>query len=61
MNDREVVVRLTVHEARALAFCSNLFGEVFAERVGEHNEPFAAESGAMKLEVALVQAQEAVS
>jgi hypothetical protein len=54
MNDEEITVTLSVREARALAFCANLLGEVFAAREDE-DEPAAGTTGAMKLEVALVQ------
>ena len=53
-DDEEITVTLTVREARALAFSSNLFAEAFAAREDE-DEPSAGTTGATKLEIALME------
>ena len=64
MSEPTVTVQLTVREARALACCSNLLGRTLDEQMPERRPvepgPIAAESAAMKLEVALIQAGEVV-
>jgi len=60
MTDNEqITVTLTAREARALAFSSNLFGEVLAARLDE-DQPCAGATGAVKLEVALMEIGAAV-
>lgn len=59
MNEnQEIDVRLTAREARALARCANLIaGTVAFEDRQQDERPRACESGAMKIETALMQAE----
>jgi hypothetical protein len=57
--DQEIDVRLTVHEARALAGCANLMTEALIGREDRAQDarPRASETAAMKLETAVLQAE----
>lgn len=58
-HDEQITVTLTARESRALAFSANLFGEVLAARLDE-DQPCAGATGAVKLEVALMEIEATV-